>query len=93
MTFQQKGEGVKKYPNLVTNSIDFADKEGGGGQKILKLCGRHIWKPPYSQIFLNFEISLQVSFRGVVPIRHDHHRLVHRQLGRLSHCRDSGETD
>ena len=41
--------GSRNTPNLRTNSIDdFADKEGEGGQKIPKSCGRgrHIWKPP-----------------------------------------------
>ena len=28
------------------NDIDFADKEGGRGKNIPKLCGHHIWKPP-----------------------------------------------
>ena len=33
MTSAQKGGGgYTNSPNLLTNSIDFADREGGGGQ-------------------------------------------------------------
>ena len=39
------GEGARGSPNLWTNSMDFADKEGV--QEIPKSCGRHIWKSPY----------------------------------------------
>ena len=47
MTSTQKGMegGVKNATNLLTYSIDFADREGGGGPKIPKLCGCHIWQP------------------------------------------------
>ena len=47
MTSAQKaGERGQNAPNMHTNSIDFADKEGGRGSKIPKFRGRHPWKPP-----------------------------------------------
>ena len=45
MTSSEEG-GARNAANLRTNSIDFADKEGGGGPKTPKSSGRHIWKPP-----------------------------------------------
>ena len=47
MTTAEKGrKGVINYLQFAQkNSRDFADKEGG---KYPELCGRHIWKPPFS---------------------------------------------
>ena len=51
MTSTQKGmegEGKKcnKFADIQYCRRDFADREGGGGPKIPKLCGCHIWQPP-----------------------------------------------
>ena len=48
MTSAQKGEGPKYAPNLLTNSIDFADREGGGGQTSLDV----IMEGPLYEILL-----------------------------------------
>ena len=45
------GRGVQIY--LKTNSIDFADKEGGG-KKIPKYFVRHIWKCPSAFFSVTF---------------------------------------
>ena len=58
ITSAWKGEGVSKStPNLWTNSISFADREEGGGQNILKLCGRQIWKHPKGKSKTTFRNS------------------------------------
>ena len=44
ITSAVNGEGAAR--NAVNLQTNFADKEGGGGQKIPKLCGLHTWKPP-----------------------------------------------
>ena len=31
---------------------NYVRDKGVGGQKIRNFCGRHMWKPPYSDIFL-----------------------------------------
>ena len=60
MTSAQMGGGVKNAPNLLTNSVDFADRERGGGQKMPKLCGHHIWKNPKAK----FAPNITSRFRG-----------------------------
>ena len=44
MSAQNGGGEGKKAQTLRTNSIDFADREGGGGRTIPKFCGRQMWK-------------------------------------------------
>ena len=42
------GEGVVPRKQMKgTKSADLWQWKGGGGPKIRKFCGRHIWKPPY----------------------------------------------
>ena len=45
MTFLLKSGGGRNTANLQTKSKNLRTKRGEGGQKIPKLCGRHIWKP------------------------------------------------
>ena len=48
MTSAKKaGWGSNNAPSLQKNSIDFADRQGGGGPKIPTFSGRHTWKRPY----------------------------------------------
>ena len=39
-----RGES-RNTPNLRTNNVSFADREGRGGPKMHQVCGCHIWKP------------------------------------------------
>ena len=56
MTSAEKEVGPSRSAaNLRTNSVDFADKEGGGpggegGQKIPKFFGRHIYRSTLAAI-------------------------------------------
>ena len=49
MRLTYKTSEKRQRVNWRTNSIDFADKEGRGGQKLKKLFCRHMWKPPYRE--------------------------------------------
>ena len=47
----------------MANSVDFAENNGGGvkkSEKIPKLCGRHMWKPPKAS-----HRALSVSHTGM----------------------------
>ena len=67
MTSAEKGEGLSKNAaKLRTNSIDFADQERGGGQKIPKSFGRHIWKhPKYLYLGLSYRIRALTSDKAL----------------------------
>ena len=65
VTSEQKGRGskLKSTPNLETNSLEFAYKEGRRGQKNQNSCGRHIWKPPNATAVVLWCVSLRTGRR------------------------------
>ena len=46
LTYDVHTEGGRGRPEGCQLIREFADREGGGDQKIPQLCRRHIWKPP-----------------------------------------------